>query len=63
MNKWLVFTAVFTLVSGISQAWAGGDAAAGKTKSATCAGCHGMDGNSANPDWPSLAGPLDYPSH
>lgn len=47
---------VFLLVVSISPAYAGGDAAAGKTKSATCAGCHGMDGNSANPDWPNLAG-------
>lgn len=33
-----------------------GDPAAGKTKSATCAACHGMDGNSTNPEWPKLAG-------
>ncbi|MGL4185285.1 MAG: c-type cytochrome, partial [Thiotrichaceae bacterium] len=29
---------------------------AGKTKSATCAACHGADGNSVNPEWPKLAG-------
>lgn len=33
-----------------------GDAAAGKAKSATCAGCHGPAGVSANPLWPNLAG-------
>ena len=33
-----------------------GDAAAGRTKSATCAACHGVDGNSVTPEWPSLAG-------
>ena len=33
-----------------------GDIEAGKAKSVTCAGCHGMDGNSVNPEWPSLAG-------
>jgi cytochrome c553 len=33
-----------------------GDAAAGKAKSATCAGCHGAKGVSANPLWPNLAG-------
>ena len=59
MNKWLVFTAIFSLISSISPAWAGGDATAGKAKSATCAGCHGMDGNSANPEWPKLAGQGD----
>ncbi|MEC9064927.1 MAG: cytochrome c, partial [Pseudomonadota bacterium] len=33
-----------------------GDPEAGKSKSAVCAACHGQDGNSINPDWPSLAG-------
>lgn len=33
-----------------------GDPAAGKAKSATCAGCHGINGNSSNPLWPNLAG-------
>ena len=33
-----------------------GSVDAGRTKSATCAACHGVDGNSATPDWPSLAG-------
>ena len=32
------------------------DIEAGKAKSAVCAACHGADGNSANPIWPSLAG-------
>lgn len=32
------------------------DIEAGKTKSALCAGCHGVDGNSPNAVWPSLAG-------
>ncbi|MEE9492049.1 MAG: c-type cytochrome [Gammaproteobacteria bacterium] len=55
MNKWFVFAAIISV--GVStQVWSAGDVAAGKTKSATCAGCHGPDGNSANPDWPKLAG-------
>jgi len=33
-----------------------GDAGRGKAKSNTCAACHGADGNSINPEWPSLAG-------
>ena len=33
-----------------------GDAAAGRAASAACAGCHGEQGVSANPAWPSLAG-------
>ena len=32
------------------------DAEAGKAKSAVCSACHGADGNSSNPAWPSLAG-------
>ncbi len=33
-----------------------GDAAAGANKAAVCAACHGMDGNSADPQYPKLAG-------
>lgn len=33
-----------------------GDAAAGKSKAATCVACHGADGVSINPMWPNLAG-------
>lgn len=35
---------------------AAGDAQAGKEKAQVCAACHGADGNSANPEWPNLAG-------
>lgn len=38
------------------MAAAEGSADAGKAKSVTCAACHGVDGNSSNPEWPSLAG-------
>ena len=33
-----------------------GDAKAGQTKSGTCAACHGVDGNSADAQYPKLAG-------
>lgn len=33
-----------------------GSVDAGKAKSTTCSACHGPDGNSVNPVWPSLAG-------
>ena len=33
-----------------------GNAEAGKTKSAACAGCHGVDGNSPAPAFPKIAG-------
>ena len=44
-------------VTGLASATAmAGDAAAGKSKSAACIGCHGMTGVSNNPLWPNLAG-------
>ena len=45
-----------SILAGSSAAVHAGDAAAGKTKSATCAGCHGAAGISKNPLWPNLAG-------
>jgi cytochrome c553 len=33
-----------------------GDPEAGADKAASCAACHGMDGNSPAPEWPKLAG-------
>ena len=33
-----------------------GDATAGAAKAAACGACHGMDGNSADPQYPKLAG-------
>ncbi|OOZ42538.1 c-type cytochrome [Solemya elarraichensis gill symbiont] len=54
MKTWMILlSAVTALVSVESFA---ADAAAGKAKTAMCAGCHMADGNSVNPDWPSLAG-------
>lgn len=45
------------LVIGFSgMAQAEGDAAAGQQKSAVCAGCHGVGGNSMVPTFPKLAG-------
>ena len=41
-------------VAGVSQA--AGDAEAGKDKAQVCFSCHGVNGNSANPLWPKLAG-------
>ncbi len=33
-----------------------GNAEAGATKAVACQACHGANGNSVNPEWPSLAG-------
>jgi cytochrome c553 len=46
--------AVTLLVAPLS--WSKGSAEAGATKAATCLACHGANGNSVNPEWPSLAG-------
>lgn len=63
MNTLIKTVAAIALL-GTSQAWAGGDAAAGEGKSAACAACHGPGGNSTIPINPKLAGQyasyLDY---
>ncbi|MBE9567980.1 MAG: cytochrome c4 [Proteobacteria bacterium] len=48
--------ASFLMLFATSGAALAGDAAAGKTKSAACGGCHGMDGNSPIVAYPKLAG-------
>lgn len=55
MKKLLIAASLISLVAA-APAFAAGDAAAGKTKAAACAGCHGMDGNSPAPNFPKLAG-------
>ena len=44
------------LLAWAHNAVAAGDAQAGAAKAALCAACHGQNGVSANPIWPSLAG-------
>ncbi len=49
--------AVFGLVLASGNAFAQtGNIDAGRDKTTTCSACHGPDGNSPAPDWPSLAG-------
>lgn len=47
---------IIGLSSLISPTLFAADSEAGKAKSALCAGCHGVDGNSTNGVWPKLAG-------
>lgn len=55
--KKLISLVVLCAVAGTAgTVQAAGSAAAGKGKTAVCAGCHGADGNSAAPNWPKLAG-------
>jgi cytochrome c553 len=58
MSNRFVLAAIFSVSAALAAttSLAAGDAAAGKTKAAACAACHGADGNSANPEWPKLAG-------
>ena len=44
------------LMIAVSQLAVAGDPQAGEAKTATCAACHGADGNSPAPAFPSLAG-------
>jgi len=55
MKSGIVFASL-VLALGASVAHAAGDAKVAQTKVATCAACHGMDGNSNGPEWPNLAG-------
>jgi cytochrome c553 len=59
MKKILVTTLSSLLLVAANVSFAAGDAAAGKAKSAVCAGCHGADGKSASPMFPNLAGQKD----
>jgi Cytochrome c553 len=56
MTKIITLFALSLAVAASAPAAAGGNAEAGKTKSATCAGCHGPDGNSPTAMFPKLAG-------
>jgi len=44
------------LAQGAVDPFTGGNAEAGAGKAAVCSACHGPGGNSANPEWPKLAG-------
>ena len=56
MKNWLAIAVTLLVCTTAGSALAAGDPEAGKTKSASCAACHGADGNSLNPEWPKLAG-------
>ncbi len=58
MKNWIAIAALSLapgLLAGTALA-ATGDATVGAQKAAICGACHGANGNSANPEWPSLAG-------
>ena len=56
MKRLWIVLAIFSAVIGGNSSLAAGNPEAGATKAAVCAACHGPNGNSINPEWPSLAG-------
>jgi len=52
---WIVAATVSGALISVS-AFPDGSVEAGATKAVTCQACHGGNGNSTNPEWPSLAG-------
>ncbi|MBF0264055.1 MAG: c-type cytochrome [Gammaproteobacteria bacterium] len=56
MKKLLITATLISSTLITNAAIAQGNAEAGKSKSMTCSACHGADGNSIAPNFPSLAG-------
>ena len=56
MKHKAIYLVVAAALFGAQGSALAGDAAAGKAKSAMCAGCHGANGVSAAPIYPNLAG-------
>jgi cytochrome c553 len=56
MKRLWFFAATISGVIISTSALPAGNPEAGAAKAAVCAACHGGNGNSTNPEWPSLAG-------
>jgi cytochrome c553 len=52
---WILTATISGLIVG-NSALPAGNAEVGATKAVVCQACHGANGNSVNPEWPSLAG-------
>jgi cytochrome c553 len=55
-QRYLLSVALLTAALAASAQDQGQDVSAGKKKAEACAACHGADGNSVAPNYPSLAG-------
>ena len=53
---WILAITITGAIVSNSALPAAGNVEAGATKAVVCQACHGANGNSTNPDWPSLAG-------
>ena len=56
MNKRVITAAALALAAATTAVEAAGDPEAGQQAAATCAACHGADGNSSDPQYPKIAG-------
>lgn len=56
MKRFLILAAAISGVIVSGTAFSDGNAQVGATKAVVCHACHGANGNSTNPQWPSLAG-------
>jgi len=55
-TRWPLVIATLIAVPAFADGLIQGSAEAGKNRAITCGACHGADGNSVNPAWPSIAG-------
>jgi cytochrome c553 len=51
-----LFSGAHSFAAETASPFEGAKVEAGATKAAVCGACHGMGGNSQNPEWPNLAG-------
>ena len=56
MKRFWIFAGTILGSIACTAALATGNAETGASKATACQACHGANGNSTNPDWPSLAG-------
>lgn len=56
MKRFWILAATIYGASASHAALPAGNAESGATKAVVCQACHGANGNSTNPQWPSLAG-------
>src|ERR1700733_799059 len=56
MKRLWILAAIISGAIASNSALAAGSVETGATKAIVCQACHGANGNSTNPEWPSLAG-------
>jgi cytochrome c553 len=56
MKKWFAVLGLLPFMAAPAANAVTGDPDAGAQKAVVCGACHGVDGNSLNPEWPKLAG-------